>query len=132
MLESSYGQIRINPAEFLSILSSYSVPVSSYPYTTPSTTVATTTSTASAANDIYTGALYTVKTDNTYDSTSLANSITTNRFLTQNNLDYNYSNLVVGNQVCLGASCTLYQIQANDTYDSILEPKTFYLTQLLL
>lgn len=131
MLESSYGQMRMNPAEFSSILSSCSVPASSYPYTTPSMTVATTTSTASAANATCTGTLYTVKTDDTCDSISLANSIATDRFLTQNNLDYNCSNLVVGNQVCLGASCALYQIQANDTCDSILEPETFYLTQLL-
>lgn len=131
MLESSYGQMRMNPAAFSSILSSCRVPVSYYPYTTPSSTSATATSTASAANATCTGTVYTVQTDDTCDSISLSNSIATDRFLTQNNLDYNCSNLVVRNQVCLGASCALYQIQANDTCDSILLPETFYLTQLL-
>jgi hypothetical protein len=131
MLESSYGQVRMSPAAFSSILSSCGVPASSYPYTTPVSTSITATTTASAANATCTGVKYTVQSTDTCDSIALANSIATDRFLTENNLDYNCSNLVVGNEVCLGASCALYQVKVNDTCDSILETETFYLTELI-
>jgi hypothetical protein len=131
MLDSSYGRVRFDPESFSSILSSCGVPASSYPYTNPPTATATATTSAAAPNATCSGTLYTVQSGDSCNSIAAANSIATDRFLTANSLDYNCTSLTVGNQVCLGPSCALYQVQPNDTCDSILESETFYLTQLL-
>lgn len=132
MLDSSYGLVRIDPDSFSSLLSSCGVPASSYPYTVPTSTVATpTSSTTVTATSTCAGTSYTVQEGDSCDSIALANSIATDRFITKNGLDLNCTTLKVGNEICLGASCALYQVQANDTCDSILANHTFYLTQLL-
>ncbi|KAF7183838.1 hypothetical protein CNMCM7691_004260 [Aspergillus felis] len=132
MLGSSYGLVRVDPGSFSSLLSSCGMPASSYPYTVPTSTVATpTSSTTVTATSTCTGTSYTVQEGDSCDSIALANSIATDRFITENGLDLNCSTLKVGNEVCLGASCALYQVQPNDTCDSILANHTFYLTQLL-
>lgn len=132
MLGSSYGQVRFDPGSFSSLLSSCGVPASIYPYTTPTSTAsASGTSTASASNATCTGTEYVVQSGDTCESIATAHSIATDRFIMENYLDYNCTALTVGNEVCLGASCALYQIKANDTCDSILANQTFYLIQLV-
>jgi hypothetical protein len=133
MLDSAYGRLRIDPGSFSSTLSSCSVPASKFPYTNPPTTApaAPTTTTMAPPNATCSGTPYTVQAGDTCDSIAAANDIATDRFLTQNNLDYNCTTLVVGNGVCLGPSCALYQIKVNDTCNGILAGETFYLTQLL-
>lgn len=132
MLGSTYGRQRIDPGAFSSLLSSCSVPASSYPYSTPTATSATLSSSATVtAVATCTGTSYTVKKDDTCESIASAHDIATDRFITENHLDSNCTTLSAGDDVCLGASCTLYQVQANDTCSSILAEKTFYLNQLL-
>jgi hypothetical protein len=131
MLDSTYGQVRIDPGSFSSTLSSCGIPASSFPYTMSMTTTAEVSTTSSSPVATCSGTLYTVGSGDNCESIASAHGIATDRFITQNNLDYNCSNLILGSEVCLGPSCALYQIATNDTCDDILEDQTFYLTQLL-
>ncbi|KAJ5719736.1 hypothetical protein N7493_007314 [Penicillium malachiteum] len=131
MLGSTYGQQRIDSVAFSSLLSSCSVPASSYPYFTPTATSATLSSTTVTAVATCTGTTYTVESGDTCESISSAHSIAIDRFITENHLDSNCTTLKTGDDVCLGESCTLYEVKANDTCRSILADKPFYLNQLL-
>ncbi|KAH8889139.1 hypothetical protein GQ53DRAFT_825896 [Thozetella sp. PMI_491] len=134
MLDSLYGQVHITPTDFSSLLSSCSVPATSYPYTTPQTPTASSSSSSGSsvsAAPTCTGNPYTVQGGDTCQSIALANSIATDRFITDNHLDYNCTTIAAGRHVCLPQSCLLYQVQASDTCDSILANEDFYLTQLL-
>ncbi|KAK3934138.1 hypothetical protein QBC46DRAFT_274422 [Diplogelasinospora grovesii] len=135
MLESAYGQTRVTPDDFSSLLSSCSAPATSYPYTTPVPTTATTTTsgTASSASvtTFCTGTPYTVKSGDTCASIAQANSVATDRFVTDNHLDYNCTAILPGSQVCIPQSCLLYEIKTNDTCDSILADEDYSLNQLL-
>ena len=134
MLESAYGQNRVTPQDFSSLLSSCSVPATSYPYTTPAQTTTATpslTATSAAATAFCTGTPYTVKTGDTCQTIAQANSIATDRFITDNHLDYNCTAIAAGQQVCIPQSCLLYQIKTNDTCDSILATQDYSLNQLL-
>ncbi|GKZ34453.1 hypothetical protein AbraIFM66950_004728 [Aspergillus brasiliensis] len=132
MLGSVYGRQRVDPDSFSSLLSSCSVPGSSYPYSTPtSTSGATTSSTTSSPIATCTGTAYTVQEGDSCDSISEAHKIATDRFITENHFDANCTTMNVGDNVCLGASCSLYQVQLDDTCTSILSNYTFYLNQLL-
>lgn len=136
MLDSDYGRIRIDEDSFSTLLSSCGIPASSYPYTNPdaatvTTTVTGTGITTSAASATCTGTLYQVTAEDTCDSIAKANSIATDRFISANNLDYNCTSLAAGNQVCLGASCALYEIKTNDTCSGILADQDYTLIQLV-
>ncbi|ETS82828.1 hypothetical protein PFICI_04704 [Pestalotiopsis fici W106-1] len=133
MLNSDYGRVRFDPDSFSTQLSSCGIAATSYPYTDPpaTSTTATGTSTTTAPTQTCTGTSYVVQSSDTCGSIAQANSIATDRFLSENSLDYNCTTLKTGNTVCLGASCALYEVQPNDTCDSILADETFYLTQLL-
>ncbi len=134
MLGSAYGQYRISPDDFSSLLSSCSVPASSYPYTTPASTTATTAvsgSSTATARALCTGTPYTVQSGDTCASIAQANSVATDRFITDNHLDYNCTAILPGNQVCIPQSCLLHTIQANDTCASILAEQDYSLTQLV-
>ncbi|KAJ5701324.1 hypothetical protein N7488_008872 [Penicillium malachiteum] len=130
MLGSTYGQQRLDLVAFASLLSSCSVPASIYHYSTPTATSATLSSTTVTAVATCTGTTYTLESDDTCESISSAHSIAIDRFITENHLDSNCTTLNTGDDVCLSASCTLYEVQANDTCSSILADRTFYLNQL--
>lgn len=138
MLDSDYGRIRIDEDSFSTLLSSCGIPASSYPYTNPDALTATATVTGtgagistSAASQTCTGTLYQVTAEDTCASIAKASSIATDRFIGANNLDYNCTSLAAGNQVCLGASCALYEIKANDTCSGILADQNYTLIQLV-
>ena len=134
MLGSAYGQHRISPDDFSSLLSSCSAPASSYPYTTPASTTATTTISGSAlatATALCTGTPYTVQSGDTCASIAQANSVATDRFITDNHLDYNCTAISPGNQICIPESCLLHKIRANDTCSSLLADQDYSLNQLL-
>jgi hypothetical protein len=139
MLESTYGQTRIDEDSFSSLLSSCGVPASSYPYTVPSTVTATSTATltsgasvtsATAGAATCTGSDYTVQSGDSCQSIAMAYGIATDNFITDNDLDYNCTTLILGDTVCMGDSCDLYQVQTNDTCTSILAGQTYNLVQL--
>ncbi|KAJ5726593.1 uncharacterized protein N7483_007950 [Penicillium malachiteum] len=134
MLDSSYGQVRYSPDTYSSLLSSCGAVGSSYPYT--DTAVATVlpspvaTATASAVATATCSSYYTVESGDTCQSIATANSISTANFVIDNNLSTLNCSVQVGQQVCLGAVCALYKVQANDTCSSILQNQTFYQVQV--
>ncbi|KAL4745604.1 hypothetical protein BDW72DRAFT_208065 [Aspergillus terricola var. indicus] len=134
MLGSPYGQPRVDSNAFSFLLSSCSILASSYPYTTPtktSTSASTTMQSATITPTTCSGTSYAVRESDSCDSIASAHNIATDRFITENNLDLNCTTLSVGDHVCLGDSCALYQVQTNDTCKSILANHTFYQNQLL-
>ncbi|TQB68082.1 hypothetical protein MPDQ_004049 [Monascus purpureus] len=133
MLDSPYGQVRYSPDTYSSLLSSCGVAASSYPITDtavatvlPSVTATTVSATATATCSSY----YSVKSGDTCQSIATANSISTARFIIDNNLSTLNCSVQVGQQVCLGAECALHEVQANDTCSSILQNQAFYQVQL--
>ena len=135
MLESAYGQRRVSPAAFSSLLSSCSSPAASYPYTTPASTspasTVTATATSASTTALCTGTPYTVQSGDTCASIAQANSVATDRFITDNRLDYNCTAITAGRQLCIPQSCLLYHVQADDTCSGILAGKGYSLNQLL-
>lgn len=125
MLKSSYGRASIDDDFFPSLLSSCDVPASSYPYMDPATTTTTTATatgtvtTTAAASATCTGPTYTVQSGDACQSIGVANGIATEVFISDNGLDYNCTTLILGEEVCLGDSCDLYQVQTNNTCDAI-------------
>ena len=78
MLGSVYGRQRVDPDSFSSLLSSCSVPGSSYPYSTPTSTSGSTNSSATSSPiATCTGSAYTVQEGDSYDSISEAHENTT-------------------------------------------------------
>ncbi|OAA41492.1 LysM domain-containing protein [Beauveria brongniartii RCEF 3172] len=129
MIAAPYGGVQLQPDDFSSLLSSCSKPATSYPYTTRTAGPGPTTSSAPAAK--CTGSPYTVKSGDTCESIASANSIATDRFITDNDLDYNCTAISARQSVCLPESCKLHRVATGDTCDSILKREQFYLTQLL-
>ena len=134
MLDSPYGQVRYSPDTYASLLSSCGAAASSYPFTdTAVATVlpaATATATVSATTTATCASYYTVESGDTCQSIATAHSISTARFVIDNNLSTLNCSVPVGQSVCLGAECALYEVQANDTCSSILQHQTFYQVQL--
>lgn len=132
MLGSAYGRQRVDPASFSSLLSSCSVPASSYPYSTLTSTSSPTSSSAtSSPTTTCTGTTYTVKQGDSCDTIAAAHDVATGKFITENHFDANCTAMSVGDDVCIGTSCSLYQVQPGDTCSSILANYTFYMNQLL-
>lgn len=132
ILNSPYGQVRYSPDSYSSLLFSCGVNSATYSfadtgYTTPSPT-ATGTNSASATSTC--SSHYTVQSRDTCQSIATANSISTARFIDDNNLSTLDCSVKVGQQVCLGAKCALYEVKSNDTCSSILQNQTFYQVQL--
>jgi hypothetical protein len=131
-LNSPYGQVRYSPDSYSSLLFSCGVNSATYSftdtgYTTPSPTARGTNS-ASATSTF--SSHYTVQSRDTCQSIATANSISTARFIDDNNLSTLDCSVKVGQQVCLGAKCALYEVKSNDTCSSILQNQTFYQVQL--
>lgn len=136
MQGSAYGQALVAPSDFTDLLSSCSAPASSYPTTSfvaPSTTVSVTSSVSSSvsATATCTGTAYTVAAGDSCLSIAAANSVATDRFITENNYDYNCTTIATGQDVCIPDSCTLHIVQTNDTCSSILADQEYYQVQLV-
>ncbi|KAJ5717637.1 hypothetical protein N7488_003283 [Penicillium malachiteum] len=134
MLDSPYGQVRYSPDTYSSLLSSCGAVASSYPFTdTASATVlpsAGASLTVSAIATATCSSYYTVESGDTCQSIATANSISTANFVIDNNLSTLKCSVQVGQEVCLGAECALYEVQSNDTCSSILQNQTFDQVQL--
>jgi len=120
----------------LSVLSSCSVPASSYPYTfTPGAPVTTTSSTATASAPAATptcaGTKYKVKQGDTCNSISRAQSMSSDRLIHVNYLDYDCSGLVAGRELCIQDTCPLVTIQKNQTCEDLVAGKGFTTVQLI-
>ncbi|KAL4940189.1 hypothetical protein BDV06DRAFT_197177 [Aspergillus oleicola] len=136
MMNSDYGRNQFPLAAFSSLLSSCSVPASSYTYSYTPLPTATATTTSSTNNPIPTpvacrGSTYIVQEADTCESISRSKSIATDRMIQRNNLDYACSSLVVGAQLCIEDTCTIYTVKANDTCSGIIQDQSFGLVQLI-
>ncbi|KAL4782868.1 hypothetical protein BJX76DRAFT_358502 [Aspergillus varians] len=137
MMSSDYGRKQFPPAAYSSLLSSCSVPASSYPYSytaipTATNTSATGTNTVpSATPTSCAGTSYLVKDGDTCESISHAKSVGTDRMIQRNYLDYHCSSLAPGAELCIEDTCTVYTVQANDTCQGIVQSQSFGLVQLV-
>ncbi|KAJ5175304.1 uncharacterized protein N7482_001181 [Penicillium canariense] len=134
MLDSPYGQVRYSPDTYSSLLSSCGAVASDYPFTDSAVATvlptATATATVSAMATATCSSYYTVASGDTCQSIATANSISTANFIIDNNLSMLNCSVQVGQQICLGAECALYQVQTNENCSSILQNQTFYQVQL--
>lgn len=135
MMNSDYGRNQFPLAAFSSLLSSCSVPPTSYTYSyTPlptATTTTTTTTTSSSNPTACAGSTYVVQEGDTCESIALANSVSTDRMISRNHLDYACSSLAVGSSLCIEDTCTVYTVKANDNCDDIVQGQSFGKVQLL-
>ncbi|RDK37083.1 hypothetical protein M752DRAFT_310156 [Aspergillus phoenicis ATCC 13157] len=137
MMSSDYGRNKFPPAAFSSLLSSCSVPASSYPYTytplpTATMTVSTPTSaTSTTATPTCTGHIYISKEGDTCKSISKANSVSTDQLIKVNKLDYSCSTLASGMPLCIQDTCTVFTVQQNQTCNDIVKGQSFGLVQLI-
>ncbi|KAJ5864836.1 uncharacterized protein N7529_006752 [Penicillium soppii] len=91
----------------------------------------TSLSATSSPTTTCTGTTYTVKQGDSCDTIAAAHDVATGKFITENHFDANCTAMSVGDDVCIGTSCSLYQVQPGDTCSSILANYTFYMNQLL-
>ncbi|PWY68696.1 hypothetical protein BO83DRAFT_400387 [Aspergillus eucalypticola CBS 122712] len=137
MMSSDYGRNKFSPAAFSSLLSSCSVPVSSYPYIytplpTATMTVSTPTSaTSTTATPTCTGHTYISKEGDTCKSISKANSVSTDQLIKVNKLDYSCSTLASGTTLFIQDTCTVFTVQQNQTCNDIVKGQLFGLVQLI-
>ncbi|KAI2707493.1 hypothetical protein DTO013E5_8367 [Penicillium roqueforti] len=137
MMSSDYGRNKFPPAAFSSLLSSCSVPASSYPYTytplpTATTMVSTPTgATSTTATPTCTGHTYISIEGDTCKSISKANSVSTDQLIKVNKLDYSCSMLISGTPLCIQDTCTVFTVQQNQTCNDIIKAQSFGLVQLI-
>ncbi|KAK4864820.1 hypothetical protein LT330_001443 [Penicillium expansum] len=120
MASSGYGRKQFPTNVFSSLLSSCNVPASSYTYvytssnptTTPESSGVPSSATATPTSTC-TGKTYIAKEDDTCKSTSEDQSISTDRLVEVNHLDYSCSSLTSGTALCIEKTCTVYTVQAN-------------------
>ncbi|KAF7548182.1 hypothetical protein G7Z17_g7222 [Cylindrodendrum hubeiense] len=137
MVGSDFGREKYSENEFKSVLSSCSVPSSSYPYTIPPTTTAETTSksggtttTTQASSPTCGGESYTVKKGDTCRSISKAKSVATDWLIKTNQLPYSCKSIKVGKSLCIQDKCKLATIQMNQTCESFTRGNEISLIQL--
>ncbi|KAJ5372785.1 hypothetical protein N7517_004791 [Penicillium concentricum] len=138
MASSDYGRKQFPLEVFSSLLSSCSVPASSYPYEYTSSYPTTTSESSSASSTgnatptpTCAGKTYVAKEDDTCKSISESQSISTDRLAEINHLDYSCSSLTSGTELCIEKTCKVYTVQANQTCEDIVRGKTFGLVQLI-
>ncbi|EGX88797.1 LysM domain-containing protein [Cordyceps militaris CM01] len=134
MASSDWGNDKMNPAQFSSLLKYCSADPSSYPYShatlpigtvTPSSTVSVPT-----VMPTCTGALYTAKNGDTCQSISKDKKMSTDGLININHLDYNCTMLTAGQTLCIQGICKTYTVAQNDTCDSIVKGQIFSTVQL--
>ncbi|KAK4442512.1 hypothetical protein QBC34DRAFT_444120 [Podospora aff. communis PSN243] len=82
----------------------------------------------------FSGCLYTVSEGDTCASIARSQGVAYDRFVYQNGLDWECRHpLTPGTELCIGRSCTLYEVQEGDTCASVLEScgGNFTLTELI-
>lgn len=132
MVSSDYRRARYPEKAFKSVLSSCSVPESSYTYTytSISTSEPPPTTTDPSPAPTCTGETYVVQEGDTCESISLGNSVATDRMIKANYLDYTCNQLSPSLALCIIDKCKLLTIEANQTCDSIVEGRGFSTIQL--
>ncbi|KAL4759198.1 uncharacterized protein BDW70DRAFT_169597 [Aspergillus foveolatus] len=133
MMSSDYGRQQFPPAAYSSLLASCSVPASSYPYTYTPLPTATPTSTTPTATPTpaCNGKTYVSQQSDTCETISKANSVSTDRLIEANHLDYSCSSLTPGTPLCIEDTCMVYTVKANQTCQDIVRGQSFGLVQLI-
>ena len=130
MVSSDYGR-RSYPEDFFKDqLKSCGVPSGKYTYSYTPIPTATHTSTSPAATPTCMGTKYTVKSGDTCESISKAQSVGTDRLIQRNKLDYACQELKAGRELCIDNKCKTLTITKGMTCDSILQDKPYTLVQL--
>ncbi|RHZ63587.1 LysM peptidoglycan-binding domain-containing protein [Aspergillus thermomutatus] len=129
LLNSTYGHRRVSEGSFSALASSCSVAPTAYPHSTVTFPPAPTSTSNSSAPCL--GTEYTVAQGDTCASIAQANNIAYYRLLSDNGIDLKCETLTVGTKLCVGDSCTLHTIAANETCKDILAGKDFTITELL-
>ncbi|RHZ57207.1 hypothetical protein CDV55_105582 [Aspergillus turcosus] len=129
LLNSTYGHRRVSEDSFSALASSCSVAPTAYPHGTvtfPPPPASTSNSSAPCL-----GTEYTAAEGDTCESIAQANNVAYYRLLSDNGIDLKCESLTVGTKLCVGDSCTLHTIAANETCKDILAGKDFTITELL-
>ncbi|KAL4787164.1 hypothetical protein BJX76DRAFT_29075 [Aspergillus varians] len=129
LLNSTYGHRRVSENAFSSLASSCSVAPTAYPHGTVTFPPAPTSISNSSAPCL--GTEYTVAEGDTCESIAEANNVAFYRLLGDNGIDLKCESLTVGTTLCVGDSCTLHTVAANETCKEILADKDFTITELL-
>lgn len=128
-LASPFGYSDDGAADFSSLTASCSA--SGYTYATP-TAYALNATTVSTSTPTCTGSSYVIQGNDTCVSISGANSVSTYGLITKNALDISGDSLpVVGQSLCLPRTCTTYQLDMQDTCDSLVSGLNITMAQLL-
>lgn len=136
-MNSDYERHQFPPAAYSSLLSSCGVPASSYPYSYSALPTATPTSSgpAGSTSAIPTptcqGKISVSQQGDTCETISQANSISTDRLIEVNHLDYSCSLLTPGTPLCIESTYTIYTIKANEACKDIVRGQSFGLVQLI-
>ncbi|OJJ30807.1 hypothetical protein ASPWEDRAFT_140622 [Aspergillus wentii DTO 134E9] len=137
MVSSDYGRRKLPPKAYSSLQSSCGVPASSYPYNytpLPTGTPVSGTPTGSASatsTPTCAGQTYVSQGNDTCHSISKTHSISTDRLIEANHLDYACSSLSPGTELCIKDTCTVYTVQSNETCQDIIRGQSFGLVQLI-
>ncbi|OQE08785.1 hypothetical protein PENVUL_c008G06108 [Penicillium vulpinum] len=129
MLNSTYGRQRVSDKAYSSLLSSCSASPTNYPHGTVSFPPVPSSTSNSTAKCL--GKDYTVVKGDTCESIASANKVAYYRLLSDNSLDLKCASLIPGMNLCIGDSCTLHTVSANETCKSILAGKDFTIVELL-
>lgn len=136
MASIDYGRKQFPPVAFSSLLSSCGVPESSYTYSYTSSNPTTTSRSPIGSSSVTptptcNGKTYVSKKDDTCESISNAQSISTDRLVEINHLDYACTSLVEGTELCVEKTCEIYAIQENQTCQNIVQGQKFGMVQLI-
>ncbi|OLN88298.1 LysM domain-containing protein-like protein 2 [Colletotrichum chlorophyti] len=134
MASIDYGRGHVSEDDFDEMVSSCSVPASSYTYVyTPPPPVATTTGVTSvppSPTPTCRGTTITVQESDTCESISEANDVATDRMIADNYLDYSCHELKAGMGLCIQDTCKTAKIQEGQTCEAISRNNGFTVVQL--
>lgn len=96
---------------------------SGYAFTSPAPYILTSsaTTTSAAAPTPSCQSPYTVKSLDSCNSVAQSNNVSTFSIINSNGLSPNCDDLAIGMTFCLASPCTLYNVQASDTCNSIIQ-----------
>ena len=133
MQESEQGRRRFPEDDFKSLLSSCSVPASSYPYSftpgAPTTTDEAPTSTIALPE--CEGTIYVVRDGDTCNSIAKAQSMSTDRLVEVNSMDYMCTGLHTGQRLCVQDTCELITVRKNQTCKDLVAGRGFTTVELI-
>ncbi|EEU38110.1 uncharacterized protein NECHADRAFT_84350 [Fusarium vanettenii 77-13-4] len=127
---NDYAPEVIEDVGFSKLLTSCSADATRYPHSTATETIPDPVSTTEPVRECR-GTTHTVKPGDDCDSIANAFGIAIDRFQTENGIDTKCQSMKQGDQVCIGLSCDLRQVQSNETCKDFIREYNFSLTEFL-